>query len=114
MRIQPPLIIGKSVNAGVVSWKGADLTVARYLGRVALGTSKEEISSFLQGKGVEIVELLPLTLKHERFLSFKLVVKRAQLSLVENEDLWPEGVVVGRFWSAKSSSSSPLVNSDGS
>lgn len=109
-----PIVIGKSVNSGVVSWKGADLTVARYVGRVALGTTVEDISSFLQGKGVEIVELLPLALKHDRFLSFKLVVKRAQLSLIENEELWPEGVIVGRYWPAKSASAANnLDNSNG-
>ena len=112
-----PIVIGKKVNAGVVSWKGADLTVARYIGRVAVGTTSDEILSSLRDKGVDVVELTPLTLKHNRFLSFKLVVKKSQLKMIENELLWPEGVIIGRFWSAKSSTSSdsvlPLSNQNG-
>lgn len=99
-----PIVIGKKVNEGVVSWKGADLTVARYLGHVAIGTSADDIKTSLQSKGVEVVELQPLTTKHSRFLSFKLVVKKAQLSIIEDENFWPEGVSVGRFWSPKASS----------
>ena len=105
-----PIVIGKKVNAGVVSWKGADLTVARYIGRVAVGTTSDEILSSLRDKEVDVVELTPLTLKHNRFLSFKLVVKKSQLLIIENELLWPEGVIVGRFWSAKSSTSSDSVH----
>ena len=104
-----PIVIGKKVNTGVVSWKGADLTVARYIGRVAVGTTSDEILSSLRDKEVDVVELTPLALKHNRFLSFKLVVKKSQLQVIENEHLWPEGVVVGRFWSAKSSTSSDSV-----
>lgn len=99
-----PIVIGKKVNEGVVSWKGADLTVARYVGHVALGTTPDDISLSLQNKGVEVVELLPLTTKHSRFLSFKLVVKKSQLAIIEDENFWPEGVSIGRFWSPKASS----------
>ena len=101
-----PIVIGKKVNEGVVSWKGADLTIARYVGHVALGTSTDDISLSLQNKGVEVVELLPLATKHSRFLSFKLVVKKSQLSIIEDENFWPEGVSIGRFWSPKASSTS--------
>ena len=85
-----------------MSWKGAELTVARYIGHVAPGTTADEISSSLVEKGVEVVELSPLPTKHARFLSFKLVVKKAQLPVIENEQFWPEGVIIGRFWTAKS------------
>ena len=86
----------------VMSWKGAELTVARYIGHVAIGTTADAISSSLQEKGVEVMDLIPLPTKHDRFLSFKLIIKRSQLSIIENEQFWPEGVVVGRFWTAKS------------
>ena len=97
-----PIVIGKSVNAGLVSWKGAELTVAHNIGRFASGTTSEEISNSLRDKGVEVVELSPLPTKHDRFLSFKLVLKKSQLPIIENEQFWPEGVIIGRFWTAKS------------
>lgn len=95
------IIIGKNVNAGITSWKGVDLTVARYIGRVAVGVSSEMIQSSLESGGIDVVSLDQVKTKHERFSSFNLVVKKAQLQLVENPDLWPEGVIVGRWWNPK-------------
>ena len=95
------VIIGKKVNEGVLSFKGADLTVARYVGRVALGTTADDIRSSLQQSGVDVVALEAISVKHNRFSSFKLVIKKLQLKLIENPDLWPEGVIVGRWWLPK-------------
>ena len=95
------VIIGKSVNAGIMSWRGADLTVARYIGHVALGTTAEEIRTSLQSRDVDVVSLDAIVTKHNRFLSFKLVVKKSQLELIDKADVWPDGVVIGRWWSPK-------------
>ena len=95
------VVIGKKVSGGEVSWRGADLTVPRYIGRVALGTTTEDVKSLLIDNGVDVVSLDPLSLKHNRFLSFKLVIKKSQLPLIENPDFWPEGVMVGRWWNGK-------------
>ena len=96
------LIIGKKVSSGVLSFKGADLTVARYVGRVAMGTSVDDIRSALESNNVDVVGLEEITwAKHKRFKSFKLIVKKAQLEIIEDPNLWPEGVVVGRWWSPK-------------
>ena len=74
------IVIGKNVNTGVVSWRGADLTVARYVRRVAVGTSADEIRLSLESRGVEVVSLEPILTRHARFSSFKLVIKKSQLS----------------------------------
>ena len=95
------MVIGKKVSAGLVSWKGADLTISRYIGRVAPGTTVEDIKTSLHSCGVNVVSLDPITTKHNRFSSFKLVVRKSQLEIVDNPDIWPEGVVVGRWWSLK-------------
>ena len=96
-----PVVIGKKVSDGEMSWRGADLTVSRYIGRVALGTSTDNVKSLLVDSGVDVVSLEPLSLKHNRFLSYKLVIKKSQLPLMENPDIWPIGVLVGRWWNAK-------------
>ena len=103
-------MIGSSVNAGLISWKNADLTVARYVGRVAFGTSTEEIQMSLEARNVEVVSLEAIETKHDRFASFKLVVKKSQLEIVEKDTFWPDGVAVGRWWSAKSTSTAPGAN----
>ena len=95
------VIIGTSVSAGRISLKGADLTVAKYIGYLDNTTRVEDIRELLDEHGVEVVSLEPIPQKHDRFKSYKLVVKKSQLSIVEDGKLWPEGVVVGRFWSPK-------------
>ena len=107
-----PIVIGKKVSAGLVSWKGADLTIPRYVGRVAPGTATDDIISSLESCGVDVISLDPLEMKHKRFLSFKLVVKKSQLEIIENPDIWPEGVVVGRWWSPKSPVNNNGVTTD--
>ena len=91
----------KKVSAGVVSWKGADLTIIKFIGRCAIGTTTDDIKATLDSHGVEIVSLEPAPTKHSRFASFKLVVKKAQQDVVENGEIWPEGVLVGRWWPPK-------------
>ena len=108
------VVIGKKVSGGEMSWRGADLTVPRYIGRVALGTPTDDVKSLLVDNGVDVVSLEPLTLKHNRFLSYKLVVKKSQLPLIENPDLWPEGVMVGRWWSGKPASTLNEQSANGS
>ena len=98
------IVIGKKVNAGVVSWKGADLTIAKYIGHCAIGTTTDDIKSTLDLHGVEIISLEAVETKHNRFASFKLVAKKAQKEIIENGEIWPEGVRVGRWWSPKTAS----------
>ena len=95
------VIIGQNVNSGVVSWRGADLTVSRYIGRVALNTTAEEISSWLESKNVDVVSIEAIPTKHQCFSSFKLVIKKAHLETISERDFWPMGVLVGPWWPPK-------------
>ena len=106
------ILIGKNVNTGVISWKGADLTVARYVGRVAFGTPASDIQESLKSRGVDVVSLDAVTTKHDRFASFKLVIKKSQLELIQKDDFWPDGVIVGRWWSAKSTTATSATVSN--
>ena len=89
------------MNEGVVSWKGADLTVARYIGRCAIGTTVDDVRATLTSSNVDVISLEAVQTKHNRFASFKFVGKKSQLDIIENEDLWPAGVMVGRWWDPK-------------
>ena len=97
-----PVVIGKKVNASVVSWKGADLTIAKCIGHCAVGTTTNDIKLMLDFHSVEIISLEAVQTKHNCFASFKLVAKKAQKEITENGNIWPEGVCVGRWWSPKS------------
>ena len=107
------IVIGTSVSAGRISLKGADLTVAKYIGYLDNSTQPEDIRALLDEHQVETISLDPIPQKHNRFKSFKLVVKKSQLPIVEDGKIWPEGVVVGRFWSPKSTNPSSSETTNG-
>ena len=92
------------MNAGVLSWKDSDLTMAKWIGRAALGTTVDNIRATVESNGAEVVSVEAIETKHGRFASFKLVVKKSQLDIVENGDIWPDGVLIGKWWSPKSPS----------
>ena len=98
---QSRIIIGKKVNEGIVSMKGADLTINKYIGRVHNDVTLDDVRSFLVGQNVSVVELEQLETKHKRFKSFRVRVKRADLEIIEERDFWPEGVLCGSFFRPK-------------
>ena len=95
-------IIGKSVNNGLVSFKGADLTVNKYVGRVHNDVTADELRQYICDAGVTVVELEALERKHQRFQSFRLRVKRAELENIEKAEFWPVGVILSPFFRPKS------------
>ena len=95
---RPRTIIGKNVKEGLTSVKGADLTVNKYLGRFHNDVTEEGVRQFIADQGVSVVELELLDTKHQRFKSFRLRMKRSQLGLVEDDQFWPEGVIVSPFF----------------
>ena len=106
------IVIGKKVSAGVVSWKGADLTATRYICRCAYGTTVEDVRATLEFHNVDVVSLEAIPTKHTRFSSFKLVVKKEQLDVVSNGDIWPIGVLIGPWWPSKSPTDPITATSD--
>ena len=98
---QSRVIIGKKVSEGLLSVKGADLTVNKYIGRLHNDVTTEAMRDFLVAAHVTVVELEQLETKHDRFKSFRLRIKRDDLKIVEEQDFWPEGVLCGPFFRPK-------------
>jgi hypothetical protein len=103
--------IGKGVSNGRISWKGADMTVNRYIGRVDSGVDMETVRAHVVDAGINVVEMEQLVNKHTRFKSFRLCVKKSDLHQIENEDFWPEGVMVRPFHRQRSPRSADDVSS---
>ena len=103
------LIIGKNVSDGLLSINGVDLTISRYIGRIANGTNLSDLKGYIEGQGVNIVALEQLATKHDSFQSYKLVVRRVDLAKIEDENFWPTGVVIRRFFKPKQSSADGAV-----
>jgi hypothetical protein len=51
-------VIGKKVNNGEISWRGADLTIDRYVGLVGVNDDNNEVRKFIEQGGVTVVEFL--------------------------------------------------------
>jgi hypothetical protein len=82
------------VNSATLGWKGADLTVERYLGRVGINKDNEMVKKHIQDAGITVVGFEEYSRIHKRFKSLKLTVKQSQLKQLENPQLWPEGVIL--------------------
>ena len=98
---RPRTIIGKNVSSGLISVKGADLTVNRYVGRWDNNATGDAVTEFIVNKEVSVIELEELETKHGRFKSFRLRIRKSQLSTIEDENFWPEGVILSPFFRGK-------------
>ena len=58
---------GKKVSAGLLSWKGADLTRNFYIGYADNSSSLDHIKSGIENQGVKVVDLEEIPRRHNRF-----------------------------------------------
>ena len=91
------VVIGKKPSSGAMSWSGANLTVACYIGRVDLSVSKDLIKEDLKAMDVNVIDIDENETRHGLFKSFKLVVTKKDFDFLSSEEKWPEGVVFRRF-----------------
>ena len=92
------LVVGKKVNNGLLSLRGADLTVSLYVGQIDNSFEVNDIRSFIEGQNVNVVELEELVRRHNRFKSVRLCIRKKDMDLIKDPDFWPEGIVVRRFF----------------
>ena len=91
---RPRTIIGKNVNNGLISIKGADLTMNKFISRFHNDTTNEALRDFIIDKGVSVVELEEINTTHNRYKSFRLRVKRTDLVRIDDAEFWPQGVIL--------------------
>ena len=84
-----------------MSVKGADLTVNRYIGRFHNDVTLDGVKEFIAAQNVTVVELEELDTKHGRFKSFRLRVKKTDLAVIQDENFWPNGVILSPFFRGK-------------
>ena len=95
------IIIGKKVVDGQLSMRGADLTTNRYVGNINVNASSEDVRTSITSQGVDVVELEELPLRHTRWKSFRLRIKKSDISKIEEAEFWPEGIIVREFFRGK-------------
>jgi hypothetical protein len=111
---QTRTIVGKNVSKGFMSFKGADLTVQRYIGRVDISTDIGTVKNHLTENGVAVIEFEELKTIHSRFKSFRLRLKRSELTIIEKPEFWPDDVIVRPYYRAKVSNVVVSENGDSS
>ena len=89
-----------------MSWTGASLTVDSYIGRVDTSVSADMIKDDLTSNGFDVISLEENETRHNRFKSFKLVVKQSDFEKLLKFP-WPEGVLYRRFWRPRSPTTGP-------
>ena len=94
-------MVGRKVVNGLVSCRGADLTTNVYLGQYDISSDNDAIRDSIIQQGVTVVELEELKLSHKRFKSFRLRIKKTDMTNILDPEFWPSGVIVGRFWRGK-------------
>ena len=107
------VFIGSKVNAGQMSFKGADLTVDRYLGHVNVDANNDEIRDYIVNSGVKLVDFHENPRSHSSFKSFKITVRRSDLPTMESNTFWPEGVVFRNFFRPKGQRNNSRWRNDG-
>ena len=110
-RARKPLLVGKKVSDGRMSWKGADLTSNYYVGHINIDADPEVIKSDIASIGVKVIEFEELERKHNRFKSFRLCIRKSDETKLLTEDFWPEEVVLDKFFRGKSASG-PRIHSN--
>ena len=105
------VVIGKAVSSGALSFRGADLTIHRFIGRIHPDVDIETMKKDLETLGISVLNLQQNESKNSQFKSFHLTAKRADAEKIDNPNTWPENVVVRRFFlSRRKADSAAEVN----
>ena len=92
------VFIGSKVTSGQISFKGADLTVDRYIGKIDVEADNDEVKKFITDAGVKLVDFQENSRSHSSFKSFKVTVRRSDLPTLEKDNFWPAGVIFRNFF----------------
>lgn len=77
------------------------MTINRYLGNIDMDAKTDEIRTFIEGKGVKVIELEQNATKHQRFKSYRLRIRKADVSKTDDPEFWPTDVMVRQYFRPK-------------
>ena len=88
-----------------------------YIGHFDVSTTIEDVKFNLEDQQLDIVDLEELQMSHNRFISFKLSIRKKDFEIMQSETFeLPEGVVVRKFFPKRSNDGTPITsgNNNGS
>ena len=87
------------------------MTSNYYVGHVNMDVDPALITADIESLGVKVIEFEELELKHNRFKSFRLCIRKSDFPKLLLEDFWPEEVVLDRFfWGKKTQRGNPIAS----
>ena len=72
--------------------------MAFYVGFADIDSTTDIMKAGIEDQGVGVVELEELARRHNRFKSFRLVIRKKDVEAIKDPNFWPEGIVVRRFF----------------
>ena len=91
-------------GSGISSFKAVKRTVDVFLGRVDKDTTTDIIHDYVKDNfNVTCVKIEKLEIKTELYNAFKITVSLSDRDLLFNRDLWPEDVVISKFYNRNKS-----------
>lgn len=95
------VVFGKSSET---KFKGVPLPGRDFfVSRVDARTESSDINSFLSDHGINVRDITIMSHPDSKFKSFKIVVSVNDTRLFLQDDIWPDGVKVQRFYNRKTS-----------
>ena len=90
---------GKKVNTTLKTVKKSERIYAMFVTRFAPDVSCDDIVSFVkEQKGIELKKCEKLKTKHDSYASFYIAVNESEYDVINNDELWPEGIYFTRFY----------------
>ena len=87
-----------------LSFKGIERTVDVFIGRVQVSSTTEDICDYIKRNfEIDVHKVIKLDIKSENYNCFKVNINLKDREKLFSSELWPEGVVVNKFYSKKKS-----------
>ena len=110
---QPGRIFGTKISSTEGGLRSSGRNMDLFIGRCELNTTIEDIKSHCRDScNVNVIECIDLQSKSQYFKSFKINVSLSDRNRLLAPELWPEGIIVKKFFRRRSQTLNESNNSE--
>ena len=111
-RFRPKIKIGKNICSNIKAVKKVSKPTEIFATRFQPDITESDIKSYIISEfcDVESISIKKLKAKYSTYSSFKIFIIGISLKDALNEESWPEGIFVKRFYAPKMESTASAVN----
>ena len=101
-RKTPALITGSLINSNL-SFKGIKKSIDVFIGRVDINSTTDDLEKYILSTfNIKTIKIDKLNIKSQLFNCFKVRILLKDRDALFNPDLWPESIIVNKFFNRKS------------